>query len=92
MIEDAAHAFGVRFTTNKPVGSSGDITCFSFYANKNLSTGEGGAIALTDRSMAEEICSLHQPALVGALAPFSPGTLSEHLLRILDECGNALPL
>ncbi len=32
-----------------PVGSSGNLTCFSFYANKNLSTGEGGAIALFDR-------------------------------------------
>ncbi len=42
IIEDAAHAFGARFEEGQPVGSSANLTCFSFYANKNLSTGEGG--------------------------------------------------
>lgn len=45
IIEDAAHALGSRFTDESLVGSSGNLTCFSFYANKNLSTAEGGAIA-----------------------------------------------
>ncbi len=63
IIEDAAHAFGARFANGKPVGSSGNLTCFSFYANKNLSTGEGGAVALFDRRQAERLQSLRQHAL-----------------------------
>jgi dTDP-4-amino-4,6-dideoxygalactose transaminase len=58
IIEDAAHALGARYDSGKPVGSSGNLTCFSFYANKNLSTAEGGAIALSDSKMAERLRSL----------------------------------
>jgi dTDP-4-amino-4,6-dideoxygalactose transaminase len=63
LIEDAAHAFGARYPNGKPVGSSGNIVCFSFYANKNLSTGEGGALALFDASQADRIRSLRQHGL-----------------------------
>ncbi len=63
LIEDAAHALGARFPDGTRVGSSGNLTCFSFYANKNLSTGEGGAIALSDRAVAEQLQSLRQHAL-----------------------------
>jgi dTDP-4-amino-4,6-dideoxygalactose transaminase len=64
IIEDAAHALGSRFTDGKPVGSSGNLTCFSFYANKNLSTGEGGAIALFDENLAERLSFLRQHCLI----------------------------
>ncbi|WOF15384.1 DegT/DnrJ/EryC1/StrS family aminotransferase [Methanoplanus sp. FWC-SCC4] len=57
IIEDAAHAIGSKFPNDLPVGSSGNLTCFSFYANKNLSTGEGGAIALNDNKIAEKLRS-----------------------------------
>ena len=63
VIEDAAHAFGSRFTNGKHVGTSGYPTCFSFYANKNLSTGEGGAIALYCKDTCERLQSLRQHAL-----------------------------
>jgi dTDP-4-amino-4,6-dideoxygalactose transaminase len=63
IIEDAAHALGSCYKNGKPVGSSGNLTCFSFYANKNLSTGEGGAIALFDSPTAERLQSLRQHAL-----------------------------
>jgi dTDP-4-amino-4,6-dideoxygalactose transaminase len=58
IIEDAAHALGACYNSGKPVGSSGNLTCFSFYANKNLSTAEGGAIALSDPKIAERLRSL----------------------------------
>jgi len=60
IIEDAAHAFGSKFNNGKFVGASGNLTCFSFYANKNISTGEGGAIALFDAGLADKIRSLRQ--------------------------------
>lgn|SRR5574337_110662 len=63
IVEDAAHAFGAKFIDGTCIGSSGNSTCFSFYANKNLSTGEGGAIALFDRDKAERLQSLRQHAL-----------------------------
>lgn len=44
LIEDCAQAFGSRYK-NKPVGIYGDISCYSFYPTKNLSTlGNGGAL------------------------------------------------
>ena len=60
VIEDAAHAFPSSYKC-APVGTLGDITCFSFYATKTLTTGEGGMITTQDRSLAERmrILSLH---------------------------------
>jgi len=43
VIEDAAHAIGSRLGS-RPIGSFGDLCCFSFHANKNITTIEGGAI------------------------------------------------
>jgi dTDP-4-amino-4,6-dideoxygalactose transaminase len=63
LIEDAAHALGSMFVDGNPVGSSGNLTCFSFYANKNLSTGEGGAVALNDEALARRLRSLRQHGL-----------------------------
>ncbi|HWI19768.1 MAG TPA: DegT/DnrJ/EryC1/StrS family aminotransferase [Vicinamibacterales bacterium] len=63
IVEDAAHAFGSRFADGTPVGASGNLTCFSFYANKNLSTGDGGAIALSSPRHADRLRSLRQHAL-----------------------------
>ncbi len=63
VVEDAAHAFGSRYADGQRVGASGNLVCFSFYANKTLSTGEGGAIALTDAAHADRLRSLRQHGL-----------------------------
>lgn len=53
VIEDAAHAVGAEYDGAR-VGSIGDATCFSFYATKNLTTGEGGMIATDDEELAQK--------------------------------------
>jgi len=63
IIEDAAHALGSRYPSGKPVGASGNTVCFSFYANKNLSTADGGAIALFDPHKAERLRSLRMSGM-----------------------------
>lgn len=45
VIEDAAQAFGATWK-GKRIGSFGDLVCFSFQANKNITTGEGGCLVL----------------------------------------------
>ena len=54
VIEDAAHAPG-SFFKDKKLGSIGDISCFSFFSNKNLSTGEGGMICTNNDDLAKKI-------------------------------------
>src|SRR3984893_17001685 len=44
VIEDAAHAIGSAWQ-GRPIGSFGDLVCFSFHPNKNMTTIEGGAIS-----------------------------------------------
>lgn len=63
IIEDAAHALGSLYPNGKKVGTSGNSVCYSFYANKNLSTAEGGAIALFDAAKAERLRSLRMSGL-----------------------------
>ena len=60
IVEDDAHAFGSVYPKGNKVGSSGNLTCFSFYANKNLSTGEGGAVCVNDDVLADKLRSLRQ--------------------------------
>lgn len=50
ILEDAAHAFPARHA-GRMIGSFGDITCFSFYANKTITTGEGGMLVTEDESL-----------------------------------------
>ena len=54
VIEDAAHAIGAKYE-NKKIGTFSTTTCFSFYATKNMTTGEGGAITTNDDELAEKL-------------------------------------
>lgn len=57
VLEDAAHAVGAAYRGRR-IGSFGDTQVFSFHPNKNMTTGEGGAIATTDLKLAERIARL----------------------------------
>jgi dTDP-4-amino-4,6-dideoxygalactose transaminase len=60
VIEDAAHALPARYR-EKMIGTIGDITCFSFYATKTITTGEGGMAVTENPEWAEHmrIMGLH---------------------------------
>jgi perosamine synthetase len=57
VIEDAAEAHGAEYKGIK-CGGLGDINCFSFYANKIITTGEGGMVLTNDEAHAERLRSL----------------------------------
>ena len=57
LIEDAAEAIGQKLN-NKLCGSFGDISIFSFYANKQITTGEGGMITTNNKKLFEKSKSL----------------------------------
>jgi dTDP-4-amino-4,6-dideoxygalactose transaminase len=54
VLEDAAHAFPAR-CQGRMIGSLGDVTCFSFYANKTITTGEGGMLTTDDPELARRV-------------------------------------
>ena len=54
VIEDAAHAFPAKFE-NRFIGTFGDITCFSFYANKTITTGEGGMLVTDNEEVYKRV-------------------------------------
>jgi perosamine synthetase len=60
VVWDAAHSFPTLYK-GKNIGSYGDITCFSFYATKTISTGEGGMLLTHQKKYAERarVASLH---------------------------------
>jgi dTDP-4-amino-4,6-dideoxygalactose transaminase len=60
IVEDAAHALGTEWRGRR-IGSHGNLAAFSFYATKNVTTGEGGALATEDEEIAAKIerLSLH---------------------------------
>jgi len=54
VIEDAAHAFPAKFR-DKYTGTFGKAGCFSFYANKTITTGEGGMLVTNDEAIYERV-------------------------------------
>lgn len=68
LIEDAAHAHGAEYGS-KNAGNIGDIACFSFYATKIITTGEGGIITTNNQQLYESVLRLrnHGKSLQGDL-------------------------
>jgi len=70
IIEDAAEAHGAQYLSGRQgpeprwrrCGGFGDLSCFSFYANKLITTGEGGMIVTDDDALAERARSLRNLA------------------------------
>ena len=54
IVEDAAHALGAEWGGAR-IGTSGNLTAYSFYVTKNITTAEGGALATEDPEVAERV-------------------------------------
>ncbi|MBT1704577.1 DegT/DnrJ/EryC1/StrS family aminotransferase [Chryseosolibacter indicus] len=65
IIEDAAEQHGQLYD-GKPIGSFGEISTFSFYPNKHITTGEGGMIMTDDEALAEKCRSLRNLCFIPA--------------------------
>lgn len=59
IIEDAAHCIEGKRDGNNP-GQLGDAACFSFYATKNITSGEGGAVATNSKELSDKVRMLRQ--------------------------------
>jgi dTDP-4-amino-4,6-dideoxygalactose transaminase len=57
ILEDAAQALGAVDRMGRRIGTAGNITIFAFYANKQMTTGEGGVLVTPDREVAERVRS-----------------------------------
>ena len=57
MLEDACQALGARDSAGKRIGMDGNLATFAFYANKQMTTGEGGVLVTPDKEVAEDMRS-----------------------------------
>ena len=62
LIEDSAEAFGSKYQ-GRYVGTFGDVSTFSFYGNKTLTTGEGGMVVTNNDTLNEKVSYLRNQAL-----------------------------
>jgi dTDP-4-amino-4,6-dideoxygalactose transaminase len=63
IVQDAAHSLGSRINGNL-VGSQADVTTFSFFATKNITTGEGGAVVTPDKRIFQRAKEFSRQGLV----------------------------
>jgi dTDP-4-amino-4,6-dideoxygalactose transaminase len=63
IVQDAAHSLG-SFINGEPVGSQADVTTFSFFATKNITTGEGGAVSSPDKTILQKAKEFSRQGLV----------------------------
>ena len=86
IIEDAAHALGAKFK-GRYIGASADsfATCFSFHPVKPITMGEGGAVTISDKSLATKLAKLRSHGIEREPENFK----NSHLAR--DETGTLSP-
>lgn len=81
VIEDAAQAHGAAIH-GQAVGSLGTAGCFSFYATKNVTTGEGGVVTTNDGNVADRLRTLRNQGMRQRYGYEMPG----HNYRMTDIC------
>lgn len=83
LVEDAAHALEASLRGVRP-GEASDAAAFSFYATKNLTCGEGGALALRDPEVAERARRLRQHGMTASAAERYQGTRGYRHWDVVD--------
>jgi UDP-4-amino-4-deoxy-L-arabinose-oxoglutarate aminotransferase len=83
IVEDAAHCLEGSLDGRRP-GSVSDAAAFSFYATKNLTCGEGGALALSDPEVAERARRIRQHGMTASAAERYRGTAGYRHWDVLD--------
>ena len=63
VIDDAAHAFGAEYGGRK-IGALADLSCFSFFSTKNITSGEGGLVSTDNRAFADKIRKMRAHGIV----------------------------
>jgi len=96
LIEDVAHAIGATYK-GQQCGTFGDIACFSFFSNKNLSTGEGGMFVTKEKELDRKAKLLRShgmssPTLDRHKGHFSYDVIQPGLNYRIDEIHSALGL
>ncbi len=95
VIEDVAHAVGAEYC-GKKCGTIGDIGCFSFFSNKNLSTGEGGMVVTCNDALQNKLVLLRSHGMTSLTIErykkkgFSYDVMFPGLNYRLDEIRSAL--
>jgi dTDP-4-amino-4,6-dideoxygalactose transaminase len=88
VIEDAAHSFGGEFRGMKQ-GSFGHASVFSFYATKNITSGEGGMVFTNDEDVAERVRILSQQGQSsGAWNRYSDAPIKDYEVVLPGYKGN----
>lgn len=83
IIEDCAHMFGGH------MDRLGDFQVFSFYANKNITSGEGGMVLTRDKNIADEIRMLSAQGMsYGAWARYGSGPIKNYSVERIGLKGN----
>lgn len=90
LMEDSSQAFGATLES-QPVGSIGDMGCFSFQFFKVITCGEGGALFTHDRALFERARQFHDVATTWSYRNVNPATdLLSHLNLRMGEIEGAL--
>jgi len=73
LIEDSAEAFNCFMPDGKAVGSLGVASSFSFFANKNITTGEGGCVCTNNLELSKKLRLLKSQSHIGGFIHDGPG-------------------
>jgi dTDP-4-amino-4,6-dideoxygalactose transaminase len=83
LIEDAAHSLGSMYK-NRPVGSLADITTFSFFPTKNITTGEGGAVSSIHPKILNRAKSFARQGLIRSKSEFTSDLEGDWVYEVHD--------
>lgn len=88
LVEDCAEAFGSK-ASNQLAGTFGDISTFSFFGNKTITTGEGGALSVNNTRFIDRIKLLKSQGLTGS-KPFWHEAIGYNY-RLSSLCASLIP-